>query len=117
MRKFDKTFMNRAAVRVAVANRPRFVEIGKMTEEVRGIYLDIEMHADAMVGYASWYTRKKVPRVSVAAFLPSSVWRRIEKLESGCKSDQERRDLNAVKESARFVEGLTDLMFAKGERP
>lgn len=114
MRKFDKTFVNRAAGREAVANAPRFVEIGKMTEEMRKIYLDIDMHVDAMVGYASWYTRKRAPRVSAAAFLPSSVWGRIEELESGCKSDQERRDLNAVKESARFVEALTDLMFLKG---
>jgi hypothetical protein len=114
MMTFDKAFVNKAAVREAVANIPRFVEIGKMTEEMRIIYLDINMHADAMVGYASWYTREKVPRVSTVAFLPSSIWRRIEKLESGCKSDDDRRNLNAVKELAGFVEGLTSLMFLKG---
>ena len=95
------------------------LEFGGMSREVRDLYFDVHLYCDAMVGYTSWYLRKKMPKVPERAFLPRNIWARIKSLELSCKSDADRDGVKGAKELTIFVENLTNLMFfnKKGGKP
>jgi hypothetical protein len=110
--KYDISFAHLCDVEQMLERMPRHIGYAGMSPEVKDLYFDVCLHGDAIVGYASWYRRKRIPKtIAETAFIPPSVWERLENLELGAKHEADRAGIQNARELADFTATLSSLMF------
>ena len=109
---FDSSFKNIPKVDQLIKNCPSRIEFAGFSEAVQDILFDAYDYLDAMVGYSSWYLRKKSPKVYEGAFLPKKFWEDLEMIEANNKNPFDIPGIRKTREIGEFVQRLTNLMFA-----
>jgi hypothetical protein len=109
---YDLSFAHVRDVEQMLERMPRHIGYAGMSPEVRDLYFDVCLYRDAIIGYASWYRRKRMPKtIAETAFIPPSVWERLENLELRAKYEADRAGIQKARELADFTSTLCSLMF------